>query len=61
MRGVLRLGRIAQDRSGQAVRLVEVLVGQPDEGGVAETRARGHVPVQRSANSTASDDRFTMT
>ncbi len=33
---VLRLGGIAQDRPRQAIRLVEVLVGQPDEGGVAE-------------------------
>ena len=37
MRGVLRVGGIAQDRTGQAVRLVEVFVGEPDEFGVAET------------------------
>ena len=35
---VLRLGGIAQDRPRQAIRLVEVLVGQPDEGRVAESR-----------------------
>ena len=35
---VLCLGRVAQDGSRQAVGLVEVLVGQPDEGRVAEPR-----------------------
>ncbi len=40
MGGVLRLGRIAQDGPRQAVCLVEVLVGQPDEGRVAEARVR---------------------
>ena len=32
---VLRLGRVAQDRPSEAVRLVEVFVSQPDERGVA--------------------------
>ena len=38
---VLGLGGVAQDRPRQAVGLVEVLVGQPDEGGRAGARLAG--------------------
>ena len=52
---------IAQDGPGQAIGLVEVLVGEPDEGRVALDDARGRAAAERSANSMTSDDRFTMT
>ena len=57
---VLGLGGVAQDRPRQAVGLVEMLVGQPDEGGARGARlaclGRRAVP-----SSMTSDDRFTMT
>ena len=37
---VLCLAGVVQDRPREAIRLVEVLVGQPDEGRVAESRVR---------------------
>ena len=60
VRRVLRLGGVAQDRPGQTVGLVEMLVGQPDEGGGAGTGVAGLGRRGRS-NSMTSDDRFTMT
>jgi hypothetical protein len=60
VRRVLCLGGIAQDRPGQAIRLVEVLVGQRMK---AEARAVVMLATAdgRSANSMTSDDCLTMT
>ena len=49
MRRVLGLGGIVQDRPGEAIRLVEVLVGQPDKRGptVARLAEMGGQPLRQ--------------